>query len=286
MKLFNRNQNSFNQLVTSMLCFSNSVESELDYVYHGLAGKAQVSILEAAAAGDLSEVRFLVDKKIDVNTTDYDKRTALHLACCENHEEVVRYLISKDARVNAQDRWGHPPLDGAAPRIAEILMSSGANGSELNLYCPGKVTVLFVDIKNFTASCAALSAGEVGAWISTFYELVDRVAGPLGVRKAEMRGDCCICVAGSMEAAPCGRLRSAASPDDQMTRMLQFIAELHRLLLSSGISVRIGVAYGEAAFLVDDSFISVQGDVVNLAARMESHASPGLAMVHESAIQK
>jgi hypothetical protein len=96
--------------------------------------------------------------------------------------------------------------------------------------------------------------------------------------------------------------------------MLRFAAALHASLASlatgSGAATRarMGVAFGEAAFLLaadaaappadegdgDDGgggggggdcggFVSVQGDVVNVAARMESLAAPGLAVVHSSA---
>ena len=47
--------------------------------------------------------------------------------------------------------------------------------------------MLLVDIKGFTAECAALSAREAGEWVAAFYERVDAAAAPLGVRKAEVR---------------------------------------------------------------------------------------------------
>ena len=48
----------------------------------------------------------------------------------------------------------------------------------------------------------------------------------------------------------------------------------------------MGMAFGEASFLLHDKFISIQGDVVNMAARMESHAIPGLVSVHSSAVDR
>ena len=155
------------------------------------------------------------------------------------------------------------------------------------LFCPGDVTVLFVDIKNFTATCAEMSTHEIGMWMSDFYEQVFHVGKPMGVLKAEVRGDCCICVTGAMQAAPCARLWSDASANDQMTRMLKFSMQLYETLKAKKTFVRMGVAFGEAAFLVhNDGFICAQGDVVNTAARMEEIGTSGMVMVHESAVRK
>ena len=364
--------------------------SYLDTVFHGLPDicHADTGILEAAANGDLAEVQLLIEKQADVNTVGYDKRTALHLACCESHKAVVQVLINHNANVNAKDRWGNKPLHGAdSHTIIDLLLHAGAvgcnklhddlihtaaegdlkgvqrlirckapincvdydmrtalhvssacghldvvqfliaNGADtnlldrwgrsaiadaieeghhtveqalrhagspdrvmhLNMYCPGEVTVLLMDIKNFTSSCSKLSAHEVGEWVSTFYSLVDNAAGPFGVRKAEVRGDCCICVTGGMETAPCGRLRSGASAGDQVTRMLGFACILHASFLTASprpTSVRMGMAYGDAAFLLDGDFLSIQGDVVNMAARMESHGVAGMIVVHVSAADR
>jgi class 3 adenylate cyclase len=55
----------------------------------------------------------------------------------------------------------------------------------------------------------------------------------------------------------------------------------------------MGLAAGEVAFLVGegpdggaDGFVSVHGDAVNLAARMEGLADPGAAQVHRSAAER
>ncbi|MDE4996692.1 ankyrin repeat domain-containing protein, partial [Francisella tularensis subsp. holarctica] len=59
----------------------------------------------AASAGDLSEIKRAVALGVDINKCDYDKRTALHLAAAEGHEDIVKNLIRKGADINAIDRW-------------------------------------------------------------------------------------------------------------------------------------------------------------------------------------
>ncbi|TDT72616.1 L-glutaminase [Allofrancisella inopinata] len=70
-------------------------------------------LIWAASTGDLSEVKRAVALGVDINKGDYDKRTALHLAAAEDHENIVKYLVSKGADITATDRWGKMPLDDA-----------------------------------------------------------------------------------------------------------------------------------------------------------------------------
>ena len=46
--------------------------------------------------------------------TDYDGRSALHLAACENHIEIVKFLLNiGKVKKNPKDRWGRTPYDDA-----------------------------------------------------------------------------------------------------------------------------------------------------------------------------
>eukprot|EP00943_MAST-04B_sp_MAST-4B-sp1_P007644 g7644.t1 len=71
------------------------------------------SFLSAAAAGNITTLKSLIDVGVDVNAADYDKRTALHLACSEGRIEATRYLLENGADPNAHDRWRSSPLDDA-----------------------------------------------------------------------------------------------------------------------------------------------------------------------------
>ena len=185
--------------------------------------------------------------------------------------------------------------------LASTRSSVSRTGSmRLSTHTAPEATVLFIDIKGFTARCAALPAGRVGEWVAAFYERVDSVAAAHGVSKAEVRGDCCICVAGVEGAVPSRAAAAAAWEDrrgDQATRMLAFAAALQADLASlpaggdggAATATRMGVATGEVAFLVGDGggdgaagFSSVQGDAVNLAARMEALGAAGAVWVHKS----
>ncbi len=71
-------------------------------------------LLDSASSGDLARVQeMLASKKVQVNDGDYDRRRPLHLAAAEGRVEVVKFLISNGADVNAEDRWGNTALDDA-----------------------------------------------------------------------------------------------------------------------------------------------------------------------------
>lgn len=65
-----------------------------------------MQLLFMACQGDVGGVQDLLDEGIDVNSIDLDGRTALHIAACEGHVEVVKLLLSRKANIDARDRWG------------------------------------------------------------------------------------------------------------------------------------------------------------------------------------
>merc|ERR1712241_730183 len=85
-----------------------------------------VEILNAASTGDKVTLERLFLSGVDMNTSDYDYRTALHLAVCENHVGCIKYLIETcKVDLNPSDRWGNTPTSEAKklqrPRIVALL---------------------------------------------------------------------------------------------------------------------------------------------------------------------
>jgi ankyrin repeat protein len=71
-------------------------------------------LLAAARLGDLSEIKRLKKKQVDLNATDYDGRSALHVAAAAGHLDAVVYLVNqKQANINVQDNFNHTPLNDA-----------------------------------------------------------------------------------------------------------------------------------------------------------------------------
>lgn len=68
----------------------------------------------SAQEGDLEHLKMLFNKNIDFNQSDYDGRTALHLAVCEGHIDIIIFLL-KIVKMNSnqKDRWNRSPHDEA-----------------------------------------------------------------------------------------------------------------------------------------------------------------------------
>ncbi|KAK8942171.1 Serine/threonine-protein kinase HT1 [Platanthera guangdongensis] len=65
-----------------------------------------MQLLFMASRGDTKGLAELLNEGIDVNSIDLDGRTALHIASCEGHTEVVKMLLDMKANMEARDRWG------------------------------------------------------------------------------------------------------------------------------------------------------------------------------------
>jgi len=98
--------------------------------------KSLQTLHEAAASGDIVQVKSLVSKDADVNIKDKWGSTPLHTAANKGHMEIAKFLIAKGADVNIKDKWGWTPLHRAAMKghseIAKVLISKGANVNTKN----------------------------------------------------------------------------------------------------------------------------------------------------------
>ncbi|RRT49274.1 hypothetical protein BHE74_00015560 [Ensete ventricosum] len=113
---FQRNR-SFDHRLSNVIRFSFGRQSSLDpnrrssspareelTVPENLDSTMQLLFL--ASRGDFKGMEELLRCGVDVNSIDLDGRTALHIAACEGHVNVVKLLLSWRVNVDARDRWG------------------------------------------------------------------------------------------------------------------------------------------------------------------------------------
>jgi hypothetical protein len=110
------------------------------------------SLLNLASQGKTEDLRELLNAGANINRSDYDNRTALHLAASEGHLETVQLLVDRGADVNATDRFGGTPLhDAMEARRADIASYLRSKGSHLGNRHQGLVQKV----------CHAAAAGNV-----------------------------------------------------------------------------------------------------------------------------
>jgi len=83
------------------------------------------ALCSAAATGDIQKLEELHDCGVALETGDYDGRTALHLAVCNGHVDVVKFLVKRAGAgaLNVRDRMKCTPLDDAKRYDQDVCVS-------------------------------------------------------------------------------------------------------------------------------------------------------------------
>ncbi|XP_072314779.1 tRNA methyltransferase 10 homolog B [Eucyclogobius newberryi] len=87
---------------------------------------------KAAAEGDLVKLKELVTKKkTAINKLDKKHRTALHIACAVGHDQVVQFLVDRNANLKCRDDQGQTALmkavQGNHQTCVSILLENHAD---------------------------------------------------------------------------------------------------------------------------------------------------------------
>jgi hypothetical protein len=85
----------------------------LKYTLRRRHDEAFQALAWAATHGDIEEVRRMLRKGVAINSSNYDRRTVLHLAAVEGNFRMVELLLAEGAEKNKRDRWGNTPLQDA-----------------------------------------------------------------------------------------------------------------------------------------------------------------------------
>lgn len=142
---------------------------------HGAASGSTnnlTNFITAAAQGDLDEVKlFLAMGDIKIDEGDYDRRTALHLAAGDGHDEIVQALCEAGANVDIEDRWGGRPLDDAErskhPACVNVLKKFGATPGAASPHQVPSADAKQSYVADFITAAAQGNLSEVKRFLET-----------------------------------------------------------------------------------------------------------------------
>ena len=125
-KLFGEkfNFHIFDNSDTKMNILKNNYNSLKQYEFYELT--------LSASRGDIEHMKHLYMKNIDMNQSDYDGRTPLHLAVCEQQQEIVEFLINIANVILKKDRWNRTPYDDAIKTKNNIIIKIIKNNYNIN----------------------------------------------------------------------------------------------------------------------------------------------------------
>ncbi len=143
-----------------------------------------------------------------------------------------------------------------------------------------RVSVLFVDLIDFTPYAERADPEQVRAMQTGFFSAARRVVGQYGGVVEKYIGDAVMALFGAPVATETDPLRCVRAGLELQRVLARFAPEGAD---AAGMRFRVGVATGEALVDVaaarDGGQAIVAGDVVNTASRLQSSAPPGGVLV-------
>lgn len=109
---------------------THKVERQVGEMSFIQASLLPVLMNSAAGQGMVKELTSMLDDGADIDCTDYDRRSPLHVAAADGRLATVRLLVQRGANVNLIDRHGFTPLRdairGEHDDVVEFLRGHGA----------------------------------------------------------------------------------------------------------------------------------------------------------------
>ena len=149
------------------------------------------------------------------------------------------------------------------------------------------VTILFSDLKGFTAISEKLGPEEIGHLLNDYFSTMNEVIFEHGGTIDKFIGDAVMVFFGAPKDLDAGlQAQQAVACGLAMQKRMRFFAERWAERGAGDVSMRIGIHQGEA---VVGNFGSTQrmdytciGPAVNLASRIESASEPGEVFVSQA----
>ena len=181
-------------------------------------------LFDACTQGNLDVVNALLDNGFNVNATDEDDATALHLAAANGQEQVVRLLLVRGAAVDQANLAGWTPLLQAARNghtaVAALLIQNHASVDAQTCYGAG-------------VACLAARSGNLATC---------RLLDGAGVSFAAVSAPVVSGVPSTVEITPL--VVAAHWGHDSIVKHLLFATDVNYAVKPTGVTALMGAAVG------------------------------------------
>jgi len=128
-----------------------------------------ISIFEAVATSNLPALRQLIAANADVNVTDADGQSALHIAIRDKLTDVISLLIEAGADVASGGEMGIYPLSFAAVHgdsaAVELLIAAGAPINVVNRFGQNALYLACQNMNALVAEVLLVAKADVNAYV-------------------------------------------------------------------------------------------------------------------------
>jgi len=254
--------------------------------FRGLAATADVPVIMLSA----QEEPVVKARLLEAGANDYLVKLPDQvelIARIRVHSDAYKRLLERNAAFAALElslAELHQEREKSERLLRNILPEKIAdrlkNGESTIADSFPDVTVLFADLKGFTAFSQHNDARHLVSMLDDIFSAFDKLANVHGVEKIKTIGDAYMAVAG----LPVPRSDHA----DAVAAMALGMQTAFRDVMANrslGLEVRIGIHSGPVVAGVIGSHkfsYDLWGDTVNLASRMESHGEPSRIHVSEA----
>jgi adenylate cyclase len=205
---------------------------------------------------------------------------------------LLRYSATEKEKTQAHLEDAHQQLQVEQERSERLLLNilPGTiaerlkNSNQIIADGFADVSVMFVDIVNFTRVAEGLSPQQVFAMLNKIFSSFDELAEKHGLEKIKTIGDAYM-VAGGLDDLREDYSDALVDMALEMRDLLQRDFQINQMHLE----VRIGIGTGPvvAGVVGKKKFIyDLWGDTVNIASRITSEGVPGMVQVDESTFRR
>ena len=194
--------------------------------------------------------------------------------------EALNSLMLKQKELEAEQAHSESLLLNIFPEeVVKELKSTGKSEAKLH----PEVTVLFADVKNFTAAAEKLGPSELVELIDRYFRSFDSVIHDFKLEKIKTIGDAYMAASGVPDSnkATVGDVLKAAI---EMQKINHSLKQIQIDNIKPFFDFRIGIHTGPVVACVvgKKKFVyDIWGDTVNIAARIEQAGEPGKINISE-----